>query len=1360
MLYVNLGGVIPGVRIAIVDDRNVILPSGTIGRLQVKGEVVSPGYYKNPEANREAFLEDGWFDTGDLGFLCQGQLAIVGRSKATIIINGANYYSHEIEAVVESMPGVEISYTAACPVSDRDRELLAIFFNSSVERESELRELIHRIGQQVTDKIGVSPDYLIPVAKEAIPKTAIGKIQRQQLSQRFQAGEFDVHRYFTPKGDRAMSSEELQLQISQIWQEVLHLEGVGSSDNFFELGGNSLLLLQVQKLCIERLGRQVNIVDLFRYPTVEALGKYLSQDLRKRPARPPQIKGDRQSRDIAVIGMACRFPGADNIHEFWQNLCQGVESIARFADSEIIGVDPKLLQDPNYVKARPILSDVESFDAEFFGYSPKEAALMDPQQRLFLECAWESLEDAGCNPLSYPGKIGIYGGAGMNTYLANNIYPQQLYSSRGDRLQVATLDSPDGFQLMVANDKDYLTTRVSYKLHLTGPSVNVQTACSTSLAAIHMASQSLAYGECSLVLAGGVSVQVPQKIGYLYREGTIVSPDGHCRAFDRRAGGTIFGNGVGIVVLKRLEEALADGDRIYGIIKGSAIDNDGGAKVGYLAPNGEGQARVTAAAMAIAGVEPETISYVEAHGTGTMLGDPIEIAGLTSAFSSSRQNFCALGTVKSNIGHLQIASGVAGFIKTVLALYHRQIPASLHFEKPNPQIDFANSPFYVNTTLKPWQTSSGLPRRAGVNSLGIGGTNVHLILEEAPATAPVTNEIERPLHLLTLSASLQKIGSPLASPQQEGEQLTSSLQKIGSPLASPQQQSPAEFQIDPSNESDFQRLLASQPLHGVVHLWSLDTPMLETETDLEAAVQMGCRSTLYLIQALAKLENSPRLWLVTRGAVPERSRRAQPVGTESPDETGLRKSCLWGMGKVIALEHPEFNCTRIDLDPRSPDNEVQALFAEIWSEDVEDQVAFRDGKRQVARLVRKHLQSANKQQLRLEISPRGILDNLKWQATTRRSPGPSEVEIQVRATGLNFRDVLNALDLYPGEPGPLGLECTGRIVALGPGIENLQVGDVVVAIAPGSFSEYIRVPANLVMPLPKNLNCEQAATIPGAFLTAYYSLQHLGKMTSSDRVLIHAAAGGVGQAAIQLAQQVGAEIFATAAPEKWEFLKSLGVKYIMNSRTLDFAPEVMSLTRGQGADIVLNSLAGEFRTESLLVLHDRGRFLEIGKQGIFSPRQVAQLKPDADYFIVDLVRAIAQEPAQLRTMLSQLMSQFQTGQLKPLPYKLFLRDRVIEAFRYMQQGKHIGKIVISGPQEFPTLRADGTYLSSQTKLITHLLGAGPQETLAMLEQLPQAHAINFVLLLNHWRHGRSGFANGPVAGAAGGKAFSISWTDP
>ena len=450
-------------------------------------------------------------------------------------------------------------------------------------------------------------------------------------------------------------------------------------------------------------------------------------------------------QDIAIIGMAGRFPGARDIDEFWRHLVQGVESIRP------LGIDPARRQDPGHVPVAATLDGMESFDAAFFGYPPREAEIMDPQHRVFLECCWEALEHAGHVPETYPGAIGVYAGATTNTYLLFNLV------SNPD-----LLGALDQVQIDVANGADFLSTRVSYKLDLKGPSYTIQSACSTSLVATHVACQSLLNEECDLALAGGVSIHVKHPEGYRYLPGGIVSPDGHCRAFDARAEGTVFGSGVGVVVLRRLREAVRDRDRIHAIIKGSAINNDGALKVGYTAPSVEGQARVVAEALAAAGVEPGTIGYVETHGTGTKMGDPIEIRALAKAFGAMparpgaaalAEERCPIGSVKTNIGHLAGAAGVASLIKAVLALEHRQIPPTLHFKEPNPEIDFAHSPFYVNAALAEWPASPRTPRRAGVSSFGVGGTNAHVVLEEAPrALPPVPARPSRPVQLLLVSA--------------------------------------------------------------------------------------------------------------------------------------------------------------------------------------------------------------------------------------------------------------------------------------------------------------------------------------------------------------------------------------------------------------------------------------------------------------------------------------------------------------------------------------------------------------------------------------------------------------------------------
>ena len=446
---------------------------------------------------------------------------------------------------------------------------------------------------------------------------------------------------------------------------------------------------------------------------------------------------------IAIIGMDGKFPGAPNLEVFWENLRNGVESVARFEPEEL---EMTLRNDPQMVNARAIISNVDLFDADFFGFNPREAAYTDPQHRLFLQTAFEALENAGYDPDRYEGNIGLFAGCSQNTYLLAN-----LASNPGFLDEYLASQQMGSHPALLGNDKDFLSTRVSYKLNLRGPSMTVQTACSTSLVAICQACQSLQNYQSDMALAGGVSITFPQKRGYCYEEGAIVSRDGHCRPFDISSDGTVFGDGVGVVVLKRVDDAIRDGDHIHAVIRGFAVNNDGSSKVSYMAPSVDGQAEVIATAQALAGVDAGSISYVEAHGTGTSLGDPIEVAALTKAFrlQTDRDGFCALGSVKGNFGHLEAAAGVAGLIKTALSLQKGEIPPSLHFSAPNPRIDFNHSPFYVNAKWQKWSRTDG-PRRAGVSSFGVGGTNAHVVLEEAPPIPAA--QAEAGVQLLTLSA--------------------------------------------------------------------------------------------------------------------------------------------------------------------------------------------------------------------------------------------------------------------------------------------------------------------------------------------------------------------------------------------------------------------------------------------------------------------------------------------------------------------------------------------------------------------------------------------------------------------------------
>ncbi|MCX6582639.1 MAG: beta-ketoacyl synthase N-terminal-like domain-containing protein [Candidatus Aminicenantes bacterium] len=443
--------------------------------------------------------------------------------------------------------------------------------------------------------------------------------------------------------------------------------------------------------------------------------------------------------EIAIIGMAGRFPGAKNVGEFWENLVNGKESISFFTDGELLeaGVDPSELKNPNYVKANGFLEGIEYFDSLFFGYTDSEAALMDPQVRIFLECTWNGLEDAGYAPNTYNGLIGLFAGASDHfEWEAMGLFSRECNKLGQTAAKVLT-------------NKDFLSGWVAYKLDLKGPSFTLSTACSTSLVAVHAACQAILNGECDMSIAGGVSATIFNKSGYLTQEGLPYSSDGHVRAFDAGPYGIVGGNGAAVVVLKRLEDAIKDRDHIYALIKGSAINNDGITKAGFTTPGIEGQARVIKAALEMAEVDPETVEYIEAHGTATELGDPVEIQALKLAFNTDKRQYCRIGSVKTNIGHLDAAAGAAGLVKAALCIYHGIIPASLNYKRPNPKIDFENTPFYVNAKLSGWKNEI-TPLRAGVSSFGIGGTNAHVILEEAPPAPPPSQS--RPFQLLLLSA--------------------------------------------------------------------------------------------------------------------------------------------------------------------------------------------------------------------------------------------------------------------------------------------------------------------------------------------------------------------------------------------------------------------------------------------------------------------------------------------------------------------------------------------------------------------------------------------------------------------------------
>ncbi|WRZ96491.1 SDR family NAD(P)-dependent oxidoreductase [Streptomyces sp. NBC_01007] len=521
------------------------------------------------------------------------------------------------------------------------------------------------------------------------------------------------------------SRAEVEETLLDIWRLLFGRAEIDVDANFFELGGDSLLVIEAGRQIKERLQTTLPVSDLFKYPTVAHLVDRLSpEQTAQAPAARPTVRPEpADDTAIAVIGMAARFPGADNVEEFWQNLVDGVESLVPTSEPAESAIGPR----GRYVAVAGAPNGVDQFDPAFFGFSAREAEVMDPQQRLLLMCSYEALEDSGYDPRNYPGPVAVYVGAAMSSYLLNNLVPHRGTSDL------------DPLFVGMGNDKDFAATQISYRLNLRGPSVSVSTACSSSLVAIAHACRSLAAGECDAAIAGGAKVRVPDRGGYLYQEGNIFSPDGHCRPFDADANGTVFASGAGIVVLKRLNDALRDGDTIRAVIRGSAVNNDGADKVGFTAPSVRGQANVIYEAQQLAKTDARTIGYIEAHGTATTLGDPIEIAALTEAFRTTTQDtgYCTLGSVKSNIGHLDTAAGIAGFIKTVLTVQHATIPATLHYQKPNPRTDLHNTPFHINNHTQPW--TGPTPRRAGISSFGMGGTNAHIIIEQAPPT-PETPE--------------------------------------------------------------------------------------------------------------------------------------------------------------------------------------------------------------------------------------------------------------------------------------------------------------------------------------------------------------------------------------------------------------------------------------------------------------------------------------------------------------------------------------------------------------------------------------------------------------------------------------------
>jgi amino acid adenylation domain-containing protein len=786
---VPIGRPITGARLYVLDGALQPLPAGVPGELYVGGAGVARGYLNRPGLTAQRFVPDPFtgdgqrmYATGDLvRRRPDGTLEYLGRIDRQVKLNGYRIELGEIEHVLTAQPSVTGCVVRVREDEPGDRRLVAYVVSSG--EETVLRQALAE----------TLPAYMVPanfVFLDALPLTANGKVDyhglpspeeqvaaappaggltevisriwrtvlghdnfgphdnffdagghsllllkmhrllKEEVGDRFTVT--DLFQYTTvsalagflePTPEPASAAEGLPEVITRIWRGLLGHDNFGPHDNFFDVGGHSLLLLKMHRLLKEEVGDRFTVTDLFQYTTVHALAGFLEPA--PAPAPKPQAapKATVSTGDIAIIGMACRYPGATNPDEFWDNIAGGVDLVREFSVDEMIadGADPASVTDPDYVAAGTVLDGIDQFDAAFFGISPREAEILDPQHRIFLEVCWEALETAAYAPEQSGRKVGVFAGVSRSVYLTENIASApEIARAVGD------------YQLQLATDKDFLPIRVSYKLNLRGPSINVNTACSTGLVAVHMARRALIAGECEVAIAGGASIDPQQRRGYRYDPGGVVSPDGHCRPFDADARGTIGSSGVGAVVLKRLADAIRDGDPIRAVIRGSAVNNDGAARAGFSAPGVEGQVEVISAALADAGVPARSIGYVEAHGTGTALGDPIEVSALTQAYRSSTEDteFCVLGSVKGSIGHTNAAAGIAGLIKTVLALEHRTLPPTVNLVTPNPAADFAASPFRFTTSPVPWVADG--PLRAGVSAFGMGGTNAHVIVEQAP----------------------------------------------------------------------------------------------------------------------------------------------------------------------------------------------------------------------------------------------------------------------------------------------------------------------------------------------------------------------------------------------------------------------------------------------------------------------------------------------------------------------------------------------------------------------------------------------------------------------------------------------------
>ena len=714
-----IGNALPHAEFHIHNKDGHPVAPGDVGEIYISGGCVARGYVAQDALTAERFIEDlstgnRLYRTGDLGAEIDGLLHYRGRVDRQVKIRGYRVEPDEIENKLSAHDSIiELAVNAEFDVHAAAQLVAYVVSRTPVGDFHSYKEHLRKD----------LPEYMVPtvwVERTALPRTPSGKIDRRRLEDERR----ETRERPAPGGD----VKGTEARVAAVWHHVLSSSSIGLNDNFFDVGGSSILFVHLQSELRRQLDADVPIAVLYDNPSIRLQSAWIARDQaqsidpgRKRLLAKALVT--ERTKGFAIVGLACRFPGASSPAEFWHNLCHGVDSITRAVS------DPE--SDQQFIAAAGKLRDIECFDAGFFRLSKRDTELLDPQHRIFLECAYEALEDAALRPQELGGRIGVFGGCGPSTYLMNNLVP--TLGGPGPRNLISSISD---LQMLTGTDKDYLVSQVSYRLDLRGPSINVNAACATALAAVHFACRSLASGECDAALVGAASISVPQLSGYSYEPGMVFSPDGFCRAFDENANGAVFGSGVGVVALKRFEDAREDGDEIYAVIRGSAFANDGGIRAGFTAPSKDGQVRVIRDALKAANMDPDRIGYIEAHGTATPVGDAIELAALKQVFASSSAQKRAIGSVKTNVGHLGWAAGMAGLIKVALALRHRKIPPSLNCAQPNSALNSKDTGLFVNADAPCDWPKSDLPYCAGVSAFGLGGASAHIVVEEAPQGLP------------------------------------------------------------------------------------------------------------------------------------------------------------------------------------------------------------------------------------------------------------------------------------------------------------------------------------------------------------------------------------------------------------------------------------------------------------------------------------------------------------------------------------------------------------------------------------------------------------------------------------------------